>query len=159
MKAVTSQCLYFQFLSGLVDNDKLIKLYRVGIVIGISFFHYEHAEVIAALLYPVASHILLLVEIEFVAYGAYCLSGISHNVRKRPLAMVLADLDRFIAAGAPLVKFVDRTYNLDEQYFLPMMQHLAAADTKATFHFEIKADMLSEKVLDFLATWAIISSH
>ena len=83
---------------------------------------------------------------------AYCLSGISHNVRKRPLAMVLADLDRFIAAGAPLVKFVDRTYNLDEQYFLPMMQHLAAADTKATFHFEIKADMLSEKVLDFLAT-------
>ena len=83
---------------------------------------------------------------------AYCLSGISHNVRKRPLAMVLADLDRFIAAGAPLVKFVDRTYNLDEQYFLPMMQHLAAADTNATFHFEIKADMLSEQVLNFLAT-------
>ena len=81
---------------------------------------------------------------------AYCLSGISHNVRKRPLDMVLADLDRFIAAGAPLVKFVDRTYNLDEQYFLPMMQHLAAAKTDATFHFEIKADMLSERVLDFL---------
>ena len=81
---------------------------------------------------------------------AYCLSGISHNVRKRPLDMVLADLDRFIAAGAPLVKFVDRTYNLDEQYFLPMMRHLAAAKTDATFHFEIKADMLSERVLDFL---------
>ena len=43
--------------------------------------------------------------------------------------MVLADLDRFIAAGAPLVKFVDRTYNLDEDYFLPMMKHLAAAKT------------------------------
>lgn len=83
---------------------------------------------------------------------AYCLSGISHNVRKRPLELVLADLDRFIAAGAPLVKFVDRTYNLDERYFLPIMRHLAAADTKATFHFEIKADMLSEAVLDFLAT-------
>lgn len=81
---------------------------------------------------------------------AYCLSGISHNVRKRPLDMVLADLDRFIAAGPPLVKFVDRTYNLDEQYFLPMMRHLAAAKTDATFHFEIKADMLSERVLDFL---------
>lgn len=83
---------------------------------------------------------------------AYCLSGISRSVRRRPLGMVLRDLDKFIAAGAPLVKFVDRTYNLDEEYFLPIMRHLAAADTKATFHFEIKADILSEKVLDFLAT-------
>ncbi|EJX02741.1 radical SAM domain-containing protein [gut metagenome] len=83
---------------------------------------------------------------------SYCLSGISRSVRKRPLELVLADLDRFVAAGAELVKFVDRTYNLDEKYFLPMMQHLAALDTKATFHLEIKADMLSDKVLDFLAT-------
>ena len=83
---------------------------------------------------------------------AYCLSGISHSVRKRPLDMVLRDLDRFIASGVPLVKFVDRTYNLDECYFLPMMQHLAAAKTNATFHFEIKADMLSERVLSFLET-------
>lgn len=83
---------------------------------------------------------------------AYCLSGISRSVRKRPLELVLRDLDRFIAAGVPLVKFVDRTYNLDEKYFLPMMQHLAQADTTATFHFEIKADILSESVMDFLAT-------
>ncbi len=75
LKTVTSQCLYFQFLSGLVDNDKLIKLYRVGIVIGISFFHDEHAEVIAALLYPVAALVLFLVEIEFVTYGADALVG------------------------------------------------------------------------------------
>lgn len=83
---------------------------------------------------------------------AYCLSGISRNVRKRPLELVLRDLDKFIASGVPLVKFVDRTYNLDEKYFLPMMQHLAQAQTNATFHFEIKADMLSEQVMEFLAT-------
>lgn len=83
---------------------------------------------------------------------AYCLSGISRSVRKRPLELVLRDLDRFIAAGVPLVKFVDRTYNLDEKYFLPMVEHLAQADTNATFHFEIKADILSEQVMDFLAT-------
>lgn len=81
---------------------------------------------------------------------AYCLSGITRSVRKRPLELVLRDIDRFIEAGAPLVKFVDRTYNLDERYFLPMMEHLAAAKTNATFHFEIKADMLSEKVMKFL---------
>lgn len=83
---------------------------------------------------------------------AYCLSGISRSVRKRPLELVLRDLDSFIAAGAPLVKFVDRTYNLDEQYFLPIMRHLAEAATDATFHFEIKADILTEQVLSFLAT-------
>lgn len=80
---------------------------------------------------------------------SYCLSGISRNVRRRPLAMVLADLDRFMEAGVPLVKFVDRTYNLDESYFLPIMQYLAQADTATTFHFEIKADILSSKVLEF----------
>ena len=83
---------------------------------------------------------------------SYCLSGISRSVRKRPLELVLRDMDTFMAAQVELVKFVDRTYNLDEKYFLPMMKYLATADTKTTFHFEIKADILSDEVLDFLAT-------
>lgn len=83
---------------------------------------------------------------------SYCLSGISRSVRRRPLEMVLRDMDRFMEAKAPLVKFVDRTYNLNEKYFLPMMEYLAVADTETTFHFEIKADLLSEKVLAFLKT-------
>lgn len=83
---------------------------------------------------------------------SYCLSGISRNVRKRPLELVLADMDRFIASGVTLVKFVDRTYNLDESYYLPMLEHLAKANTQATFHMEIKGDMLSDKVMSFLKT-------
>lgn len=83
---------------------------------------------------------------------SYCLSGISRNVRKRSLDKVYDDLDRMIAAGVALVKFVDRTYNLDEYYYLPIMQHLADAETDATFHFEIKADLLAENVLNFLKT-------
>ncbi len=81
---------------------------------------------------------------------SYCLSGISRSVRRRPLEMVLADLQCFIEAKTPLVKLVDRTYNLDEEYFLPIMEYLAAADTDTTFHFEIKADLITPKVLDFL---------
>ncbi len=52
----------------------------------------------------------------------------------------------------PLVKFDDRTYNLDEAYFLPIMHYLSMADTETTFHFEIKADLLSENTLKFLET-------
>lgn len=81
---------------------------------------------------------------------SYCLSGISRSVRRRPVDMVLQDMERFIKAGTPLVKFVDRTYNLDEEYFLPIMEYLAVADTKTVFHFEIKADLITSKVLAFL---------
>lgn len=81
---------------------------------------------------------------------SYCLSGISRSVRRRPLNLVLADLAKFIEVGTPLVKFVDRTYNLDEEYFLPIMHYLAEADTETVFHFEIKADILSPQVIEFL---------
>ena len=83
---------------------------------------------------------------------SYCLSGISHSVRRRSLPLVLADMDRFMQAGVTLVKFVDRTYNLDETYYLPIMQYLASANTKTTFHFEIKADILSPAAVSFLQT-------
>lgn len=83
---------------------------------------------------------------------SYCLSGISKTIRRRPLEKVLLDLELFIEAKVPLVKFVDRTYNLDESYFLPIMHYLSMADTETTFHFEIKADLLSENTLRFLET-------
>ena len=35
---------------------------------------------------------------------------------------------------------------------MPIMHYLAMADTETTFHFEIKADLLSEKTLKFLET-------
>lgn len=83
---------------------------------------------------------------------AYCLSGLSRMVRCRSVPLVLDDLDRMMAAGVPLVKFVDRTYNLDESHYLPIWEHLAAARTDTTFHFEIKGDLLDRRVVDFLKT-------
>jgi radical SAM superfamily enzyme YgiQ (UPF0313 family) len=83
---------------------------------------------------------------------AYCLSGITRTVRYRSVPLVLQDLDRMVAAGAALVKFVDRTFNLDESHYLPILEHLAGLDTNATFHFEIKADILTPRVVAFLKT-------
>ena len=83
---------------------------------------------------------------------SYCLSGISHKVRRRDLEKVVEDLAVFMRAEAPLVKFVDRTYNLDENYYLPMMEYLAKANTNTLFHFEIKADLLSDKAIQFFKT-------
>ena len=83
---------------------------------------------------------------------AYCLSGITRTLRYRSVPLVLRDLDLMASAGATLVKFVDRTFNLDEDHYLPILEHLAALDTQATFHFEIKADILTPRVLALLQT-------
>jgi len=83
---------------------------------------------------------------------SYCLSSVDHRVRQKPLQVVLDDLHKFIVADVPLVKFVDRTFNLDEKFYFAIMRDLVAADCHTTFHFEIKADLLSEEVLQFLAT-------
>ena len=116
---------------------------------------------LAALVFPYPDLETIVAENKIVYYEctrgcpfqcSYCLSGISRSVRRRPLEKVLLDLERFMEARVPLVKFVDRTYNLDETYFLPIMHYLAMADTETTFHFEIKADLLSEKTLKFLET-------
>lgn len=83
---------------------------------------------------------------------SYCLSGISRNVRKRSLELVLQELGYFIDKKVKQVKFVDRTYNLDAKHYLKIMQYLAKQETNTNFHFEIKADLLTEEVLAFLRT-------
>lgn len=82
---------------------------------------------------------------------SYCLSGISHNVRYKNVEKVIEDLDKLIKAQVKQVKFVDRTYNLNKNHYLPIMRWLAEQNTKTNFHFEIKADNLDEETLDFLA--------
>lgn len=88
----------------------------------------------------------------FIWYFSFCSQT---SARK-----VLLDLEHFMEEKVPLVKFVDRTYNLDETYFLPIMHYLSMADTETTFHFEIKADLLSENTLKFLKQYqkAVFSS-
>lgn len=82
---------------------------------------------------------------------SYCLSSVGHRVRHKPLSQVLGDLEKFVVADVDLVKFVDRTFNLDESFYLPTMRFLAGVNCHTTFHFEIKADLLGKEVLDFLA--------
>mgnify|MGYP003586814087 CR=1 FL=1 len=83
---------------------------------------------------------------------SYCLSGISRHVRYKDFRQVTAELGYLISRGVKQVKFVDRTYNLDAKHYLPIMQFLAAQDTDINFHFEIKADLLTDEVLAFLRT-------
>ncbi|MDR2897244.1 MAG: cobalamin-dependent protein, partial [Spirochaetaceae bacterium] len=48
---------------------------------------------------------------------AYCLSSIDRSVRYFSLERVIRDLDFFLEKRLPLVKFVDRTFNLDPERY------------------------------------------
>lgn len=82
---------------------------------------------------------------------SYCMSSIDKRVRFMPLQRVFDDLKIFLDAEVPLVKFVDRTYNLNEERYIEIWKYIVENHNKITmFHFEIEAEFLSEKALDFL---------
>lgn len=83
---------------------------------------------------------------------AYCMSSLDKNVRFYSLERVFNDLEKFLSAGVKLVKFVDRTYNLKEERYLSIWQFiLEHHNGKTMFHFEIEAEFLSEKALEFIS--------
>ena len=82
---------------------------------------------------------------------AYCLSSVEKRVRFKSLERTCQELQIFLDNKIKLVKFVDRTYNLDEERYIGIWEYiLSHHNGKTMFHFEIEAEYLSEKALDFL---------
>ena len=79
---------------------------------------------------------------------SYCLSSIDKSVRNRSLEKVFEDLQIFLDAKVKLVKFVDRTFNLNEDRTIAIWNFIKENHNGITmFHFEIAAQQLSEKML------------
>lgn len=77
---------------------------------------------------------------------SYCLSSVDKTVRFRSLSLVKKELDAFLAAKVPQVKFVDRTFNCNRQRALDIWSYLVEHDNGVTnFHFEISSDLLGEE--------------
>lgn len=79
---------------------------------------------------------------------SYCLSSIDKSVRNRSLEKVFEDLKIFLDAKVKLIKFVDRTFNLNEDRTIAIWNFIKENHNGITmFHFEIAAQQLSEKML------------
>jgi radical SAM superfamily enzyme YgiQ (UPF0313 family) len=82
---------------------------------------------------------------------SYCLSSRSdHGLDEKSLPKTIAELSAIIAheprwPEPPIVKFVDRSFNANPERARSIWRFLAAARTKATFHFEIHPALLEEK--------------
>ncbi len=76
---------------------------------------------------------------------SYCLSSIDKTVRFFSLERVQNDISFFLQHKVPLVKFVDRTFNLKKEHYLAIWKFIIDNhNTITTFHFEITADRLSD---------------
>ena len=86
-------------------------------------------------------------------FCAYCLSSIDKKLRFRSLDLVLPELEWFLQAKVPQVKFVDRTFNCKKSHAMAIWQYIRDHDNGVTnFHFEIAADLLDKDELDLLST-------
>lgn len=84
---------------------------------------------------------------------SYCLSSIDKKLRFRSLSLVKNELQFFLDKKVPQVKFVDRTFNCKKEHALEIWKYIKEHDNGVTnFHFEIAADLLTEKELELIRT-------
>ena len=84
---------------------------------------------------------------------SYCLSSIDKKLRFRSLSLVKEELQFFLDAKVPQVKFVDRNFNCKKEHALEIWNYIHEHDNGITnFHFEIAADLLTEEEIQLIHT-------
>ena len=74
-------------------------------------------------------------------------------MRTLSMERVKRDLKYFLYKRVMQVKFIDRTFNYDEKRTYEILKYLIENDNGVTnFHFEICADLLTQKLLSLLGT-------
>jgi radical SAM superfamily enzyme YgiQ (UPF0313 family) len=85
---------------------------------------------------------------------SYCLSSVkSQNVEFRNIEQIIEELDFFAGYNLPLIKFVDRTFNLKKEHYIPVWEYIVKkfSGSRTCFHFEIFPELLDNDDLDFLS--------
>jgi len=80
----------------------------------------------------------------------YCLSSTLKGVRYLELDRVIEELNTLINYNIKQIKFVDRTFNLNDQRTLALLDYIKNIKNDINFHLEIYPASLSEKVIDKL---------
>ena len=82
---------------------------------------------------------------------SYCLSSVDKCLRFRDLELVKKELQFFIDAEVPQVKFVDRTFNCKHSHAMEIWNYIMQHDKGITnFHFEVAADLLNEEEISLI---------
>ena len=83
---------------------------------------------------------------------SYCLSSVDKKIRFRSLGLVFGELSFFLENNVKQVKFVDRTFNIDPERTLAILEFIRDNDNGITnFHFEIAGDILTKEEIMLLS--------
>ncbi|MCX7714980.1 MAG: B12-binding domain-containing radical SAM protein [Clostridia bacterium] len=81
---------------------------------------------------------------------SYCMSSTMHSVRFFDIERVKKDLLFFIGHKVRIVKFVDRTFNINSERTYELFRFLIENVGETVFHFEIAADLITDDILQLL---------
>jgi radical SAM superfamily enzyme YgiQ (UPF0313 family) len=82
---------------------------------------------------------------------SYCLSSASRGFILYPPDEIEADIRKLVDAGAKVIKFVDRSFNVNEKHALAIWAIVRKfSGRNVTFHFEVNADILSDAQIESL---------
>ncbi|OON93879.1 MAG: hypothetical protein ATN31_05075 [Candidatus Epulonipiscioides saccharophilum] len=82
---------------------------------------------------------------------SYCMSSLEKGVRYLPLDRVLSELNHFLRHKVTQVKFVDRTFNTNQNFACEVWKYIIKHDNGITnFHFEISAELITKEMLYIL---------
>jgi len=82
---------------------------------------------------------------------SYCLSSESTSLEYYPVDVIREDIRKLVNAKARVIKFVDRSFNVNEEHSLKIWDFIREFEgEKITFHFEINPDILTKRQMDSL---------
>lgn len=83
---------------------------------------------------------------------SYCLASLSNQVRHFPFEYVKNDIETLVNHGVNTLKYLDRTMNADPKRFMELCEYVSSLDQSISVQFEVSADILPPKVMDYLTT-------
>lgn len=88
----------------------------------------------------------------------YCLASTEKPVREFPIEEVLSNLKYLLDNKAKIIKFLDRSFNINEERTLQILSFIKEHDNNySTFQFEIVGDRISDRIISLLKSMRIKS--
>jgi len=84
---------------------------------------------------------------------SYCMASLEKPVRFFPIEQVKNDLLFLLNKKAKIIKFLDRSFNVNKGYMLEILKFISEHDNGyTTFQFEVVGDLLTDEECEFINT-------
>lgn len=83
---------------------------------------------------------------------AYCTASLDNKIRYFPSDKVIYILKELMKRKTKTVKFLDRTFNVNKEYMMLILNTIKEFNICTTFQFEIVIDRLNTDVIEFIKT-------